>query len=126
MYMMNLNNVTIFTTDIQRLTIFYQKALHAQAIDEYGGPDRIEILMDGETHAHLILHQSADASTDNRKKIELEICVDDADAEYRRLTALGIAISEQPRTTPWGFRFFSFQDPEGNWITMGCSDNARE
>ena len=42
------------------------------------------------------------------------------DAEYARLTALGIrSLTGEPVTRPWGQRNFFFADPEGNYIEIG-------
>lgn len=42
------------------------------------------------------------------------------DAEYARLTALGVvSLTGEPVTRPWGQRNFFFADPEGNYIEIG-------
>ena len=44
----------------------------------------------------------------------------DVDAEYARLTALGVvSLTGEPVTQPWGQRNFFFADPEGNYIEIG-------
>ena len=39
--------------------------------------------------------------------------VDDVDAEYRRLTGLGLEAAFAPRDEPWGQRHFGVVDPNG-------------
>ena len=39
--------------------------------------------------------------------------VDDADAEYRRLTGLGLKVAFAPRDEAWGQRHFGVVDPNG-------------
>ncbi len=46
----------------------------------------------------------------------LEFSVEDVDAEYRRLSALGIATEGEPVTYPWKYRCFGFKDPDGNGL----------
>lgn len=44
----------------------------------------------------------------------------DVDAEYARLTMLGVqSLTGEPVTQPWGQRNFFFADPEGNYIEIG-------
>lgn len=44
--------------------------------------------------------------------------VDDADAEYARLAAMGVATLNVPTTHPWGARSFQFADPDGNVLNF--------
>jgi uncharacterized glyoxalase superfamily protein PhnB len=47
-----------------------------------------------------------------------EFRVDNVDAEYERLCALGIEIKEAPQDLSWGYRFFHIKDPDGNGIDI--------
>jgi uncharacterized glyoxalase superfamily protein PhnB len=42
--------------------------------------------------------------------------VEDVDAEYKRLKALGVEFIMRPTTHPWGARSFWFRDPDGNIV----------
>ena len=42
--------------------------------------------------------------------------VEDVDAEYERLKALGVEIVKLPATYPWGARSVWFRDPDGNIV----------
>ena len=44
--------------------------------------------------------------------------VDDVDAEYTRLLALGVTMLNEPTTHPWGARSFQFKDPDGNILNF--------
>jgi predicted enzyme related to lactoylglutathione lyase len=44
--------------------------------------------------------------------------VDDVDAEYSRVLALGAEALNKPTTHPWGARSFQFRDPDGNIINF--------
>ena len=43
--------------------------------------------------------------------------VDDVDAEFSRLSALGIA-DDPPTDKPWGVRSFTINDPDGNVVSF--------
>jgi predicted enzyme related to lactoylglutathione lyase len=48
----------------------------------------------------------------------LDFLVDDVDAEYERIAALGVDWVMRPATQPWGNRAMIFTDPEGNLINV--------
>jgi predicted enzyme related to lactoylglutathione lyase len=48
----------------------------------------------------------------------LDFMVADADAEYRRIEALGVDWVLRPATQPWGSRSMVFKDPEGNLVNV--------
>ena len=48
----------------------------------------------------------------------IEIQVDDVDAQYERLKALGIPIVKPPTTQTWGRRSVWFRDPDGNIVNF--------
>ena len=47
------------------------------------------------------------------KGVYLTIEVEDLEAEYKRIKALGIPIEIEPRDEPWGERHFAIVDPNG-------------
>jgi uncharacterized glyoxalase superfamily protein PhnB len=44
--------------------------------------------------------------------------VDDVDAEYRRIAALGVDWVLPPTTQPWRNRSMMFRDPAGNLVNV--------
>jgi predicted enzyme related to lactoylglutathione lyase len=44
--------------------------------------------------------------------------IDDVNAEYTRVLALGAVTLSEPTTHPWGARSFQFRDPDGNIINF--------
>jgi len=50
--------------------------------------------------------------------IILDFLVDDVDAEYERIAALGVDWVTPPVTQPWGNRTMIFRDPEGNLVNV--------
>jgi uncharacterized glyoxalase superfamily protein PhnB len=48
----------------------------------------------------------------------LDFAVDDIDAEYHRIDALGVDWVMHPTLQPWGRRSMLFRDPEGHLINV--------
>ncbi len=48
----------------------------------------------------------------------LDFMAGDAEAEYRRIEALGVDWVLRPATQPWGSRSMIFEDPEGNLVNV--------
>ena len=53
-----------------------------------------------------------------RGEVILDFAVDDLDAEYERIGALGVEWVLTPTRQPWGKRSMSFRDPEGHLINV--------
>jgi predicted enzyme related to lactoylglutathione lyase len=53
-----------------------------------------------------------------RDEIILDFRVDDVDAEYPRIAALGVEWVMPPTTQPWGNRSMIFRDPAGNLVNV--------
>jgi len=51
-------------------------------------------------------------------EVILDFLVDDVDAEYPRVAALGVEWVMPPTTQPWGNRSMIFRDPAGNLINV--------
>ncbi|WP_138444683.1 VOC family protein [Sinomonas susongensis] len=59
----------------------------------------------------------------NRSAI-FEFLVDDVDAEFDRLTDLGLETVTAPALMPWGNRVFFLRDPDGNLIGLFKPETA--
>jgi len=53
-----------------------------------------------------------------RCDIVLDFLVEDVDAEYPRIAALGADVMMPPATQPWGSRSMIFRDPAGNPVNV--------
>ena len=53
-------------------------------------------------------------------RVVLDFLVDDVDAEYERIAALGVDWVMPPTDQPWGCRAMIFADPEGNLVNVFC------
>lgn len=59
----------------------------------------------------------------NRSAI-FEFLVDDVDAEFRRLSDLGVEMVTEPALMPWGNQVFFLRDPDGNLIGLFKPETA--
>ncbi|HEY4466100.1 MAG TPA: VOC family protein [Streptosporangiaceae bacterium] len=51
-------------------------------------------------------------------QVVLDFMVEDVDAEYRRISDLGVDWVMRPTTQPWGNRSMLFRDPAGNLVNV--------
>ena len=61
-----------------------------------------------------------------RDEIVLDFLVDDVDAEYPRIAALGVDWVTPPATQPWGCRSMTFRDPAGHLVNVYSRWSAGE
>jgi uncharacterized glyoxalase superfamily protein PhnB len=56
----------------------------------------------------------------------LDFRADDVDAEYQRISRLGVTWVMPPATQPWGRRTMIFRDPAGNLVSVSSpADSER-
>ncbi len=117
---MNFNSVCLISTDVQRLREFYGEALEVQmqgdaafSYVEFGG---LALSMYHEAGMYQMAPDGFRGAGLDR--ITLEFVVDDVDAHYERLKALGAPIVKPPTTQPWGIRSVWFRDPDGNVVNF--------
>ena len=59
-------------------------------------------------------------------EIMLDFRADDVDAEYQRISRLGVTWVMPPATQPWGRRTMIFRDPVGNLVSVSSpADSER-
>lgn len=109
---MRLAYVNVFVNDLARATTFYQSYLGlalTMSAPEYGyaafdaGTIKLAIALPGPG-------QPAIAGRHTGVGFE----VDDLEAEYARLAALGVPFTMPPTRQPWGGFMALFADPDGN------------
>ena len=61
-----------------------------------------------------------------RNQIILDFLTDDVDAEYQRISTLGVDWVMAPTTQPWGNRSMIFRDPEGNLVNVFSRGDGEE
>jgi uncharacterized glyoxalase superfamily protein PhnB len=126
---MKLVQSRIVTDNVAQLAAFYARLVGAPvALNEYyvevpAGPMSVGFSRRRFTEYHqecaAAASGAAGAGTQGfRPEVILDFLVDDVDAEYERIRALGVEWVLTPATQPWGNRSMIFRDPEGNLINV--------
>jgi uncharacterized glyoxalase superfamily protein PhnB len=123
---MSLRCVNIVSANPKGLADFYATILGANIDESHGGPHRIEIWFadaraESSGNKPVLIVVSHDASYTPRTFNAcqgFELHVADANAEYRRIQALGVAVKDPPKDLPWGSRYFHIKDPDGNGVDI--------
>lgn len=109
------------TEDVARLRDFYTGVLDCGA---QGDDIHTEVLCEG---LPFVLYDKAASIADmgfsydeamGHGHTTISFRVEDVDAEYARLTQMGVAFMTRPHTYPWGARSVHFRDPDGNIVTL--------
>ena len=118
----------LFVEDLPAMVAFYRDVL-GFATNWDGGPYAEFAVSDGGLFLfdrHLFasdMGQPYPSPNSYNLTMEIGLCVgspEAVDAEYARLTALGIrSLTGEPVTRPWGQRNFFIADPEGNYLEIG-------
>lgn len=118
---MRLQQTRLVTTDVARLTAFYEavtgapKGRHADGYVEFASA--AEGLAISGSRAQQAYGEGVVAAAQNRSAI-LDFEVADVDAEYERLKPIVDDWVMSPTVMPWGNRAILFRDPDGNLINM--------
>lgn len=114
-------DVCFITNDVTRLCRFYESVFGIKA---EGNEIHSGILLNGLT----LVFDHADIAAENpsfryiqagcANNVIIGFNVEDTDAEYDRLLALGAEMLCEPTTHPWGARSFQFRDPDGNILNF--------
>lgn len=126
---MELAQSRIVTDDVERLAAFYARligvpvTLNEYYVEVHAGPVSVGFSKRRFTEYHrnspaAATDQAGDGGLDRRPEVILDFLVDDVDAEYERIKALGVEWVLPPTTQPWGNRNMIFRDPEGNLINI--------
>ena len=112
---MQIGEIGIFTSDVIGLSNFYKSLL---GIDNDCNDETIQFLITEGTG--LTIYNDGIERKENNQNICLAFTVNDVDAEYKRLKALGVEIIEPPTIRPWGAKNMILKDPEGNQVIFRC------
>jgi len=116
---MKLVQSRIVTDDVEGLAGFYARLLGVPAaLNEYyveleAGPASV-----GFSKRRFTEYQEARHHPQGRDEVILDFLVDDVDAEYPRIDALGVQWVLPPTTQPWGNRSMVFRDPAGHLVNI--------
>jgi predicted enzyme related to lactoylglutathione lyase len=120
---MDLAQCRLVTDDVEGLAAFYARLLAAPtALNEYYVEIQAGAASVGFSRRRFTEHREADGPTaaglGRRDHVILDFLVDDVDAEYARIAALGVDWVMLPTTQPWGNRSMMFRDPAGNLVNV--------
>lgn len=119
---MELVQSRIVTDEVARLAGFYASllgvpvALNDYYVEVQAGPASV-----GFSRRRFTEYRDDDAGGvggRRRDEVILDFLVDDVDAEYPRIAALGVEWVLPPATQPWGNRSMIFRDPAGNLVNV--------
>lgn len=115
---MKFTGICLITEDVAALTRFYTKILGVKA---EGNDVHAELKTEGANIAifsaqgmNAMVPHSMEGSGYGSFTIGFE--VENLDAEYQRLKALGINFLKPPTAHPWGCSSFWIKDPDGNIV----------
>jgi len=124
---MELIQSRIVTDDVEGLAGFYAKLLGVPtALNEYyveiqAGPASVGFCRRRFTEYR---ETKCPAGRQRRDEIILDFLVEDVDAEYPRIAALGVDWVMPPTTQPWGNRSMVFRDPARNLVNVFSRDRS--
>jgi len=115
---MKFNGICLITSDVPALTEFYKKVLGVEA---QGDSIHAEVCTHGTALSIFSLKGMEDMAPGSMQgsghgSVTLVFEVQDVDAEYEHLKALGVEFVLLPKNHPWGYRSLWFRDPDGNIV----------
>ncbi len=108
---MRIGEVSLNTNDVVLLANFYKQLF---GIENNSEDEVHQVLIAEETS--LTIYNDGSQKNNNNQNIRLAFTVEDIEAEYMRLLAMGVEIIEKPTLRPWGATNMSFYDPDRNII----------
>ena len=116
---MNVDVITLFVEDFQKVKAFYQEVFGFQAVyeDEVSsvfnfGNMSVNLLDISESHE--LMKPGTVATRESGFRFLLTIWVDDVDEVCEEMKKRGVALLNGPIDRPWGVRTASFIDPAGH------------
>jgi catechol 2,3-dioxygenase-like lactoylglutathione lyase family enzyme len=116
----------IFTSDLQRSLAFYR--LLGLSVPEPDGPPHVAVELPGgnalsfdteETIAGMHPGWAPPVSSPSRMALAFGVASPaEVDALFELITAAGHAGTLQPYDAPWGQRYATVADPDGNWVDL--------
>ena len=119
---MTLKQTRLVTTDVAKLTRFYESVSHATA--EVLSSDYTQFQNEPCKGLAITAQATTQAYGDGvavaaaNRSVILDFEVDNVDAEYKRLQEIVSDWVMPPKVMPWGARAIVFRDPDGNLVNM--------
>jgi catechol 2,3-dioxygenase-like lactoylglutathione lyase family enzyme len=124
--MKRFNSVCLISQDVRSMRDFYRDVLQVEA----EGDDTYAVIKTEGAGLSIYWQQGTEEMAPGCTLgaapggFTLEFVVDDVDAEYARLVAMGVDIVKPPTTQPWGWRSVWFRDPDGNIVNFCANVGA--
>ncbi len=115
---MQFRGVCLITRDVRHLREFYEQVLRVKA----EGDDNFATFPAIGAELSIFSVEGTEQMAPGSMRAagtgsySLEFQVEDVDAEYERLGAMGVPVVKPPTTQPWGLRSVWFRDPDGNLV----------
>jgi predicted enzyme related to lactoylglutathione lyase len=126
---MDLVQGRIVTDDIERLAAFYARLVHVSvALNDYYVEVPTEAASVGFPRRRFTEYRRDQAARpcgpQHRAEIMLDFRAGDMEAEYNRISRLGVTWVMLPATQLWGCRTMIFRDPAGNLVNVSSPAEA--
>ena len=126
---MDLVQSRIVTGDVERLAAFYARLVRVSVVlNDYYVEVPTGVASVGFSRCRFTEYREDQAARPCGPQHEAEIMLDfraaDVDAEYRRISQLGVTWVMPPVTQPWGCRTMIFRDPAGNLVNVSTPAEA--
>ena len=109
---MEINALTLATTDMARSVAFYSGVLGLEIA--YGGASSdFTTFAFGSNYLNVFVHHATPTFWGR-----VVLHVDDPDEVWRTLRSAGIATETDPADAPWGERYFHVRDPDGHELSF--------
>ena len=120
---MDLVQSRIVTEDVARLAAFYARLVGVSVVlNDYYVEVPTGVASVGFSRRRFTEYREDQAARPCCPRHQAEIMLDfragDVDAEYQRISRLGVAWVMAPATQPWGCRTMIFRDPAGNLVNV--------
>ena len=110
---MEMNQVTLPVTDIERSVAFYQRLGFTQIVGNSPDYARFECNQDGPSFS---LHRVERVPANSGVIVYFECA--DVDATVTSLKATGVQFDQEPQDQPWLWREAYLRDPDGNLLCL--------
>lgn len=111
--MTTLGEISLLTNDVPRLADFYKALL---GVDNHSQDPVHQFILEGSVS--LTVYNDGSPKNNQNENVTLVFTVDDMDAAYEKVLALGAPVLESPTKRPWGAVNMSFRDPDGNVVYL--------
>lgn len=106
--------IMIGTDQPEPMAAFYGEALGLKRIERFDG-----IVFDlAGINVRVLPHNKISGPSRDPARHQLNLFVDDVEAEFSRLRALGVPFVREPEVEFWGGTVATMQDPDGNYVQI--------